>query len=165
MVGLPDISQLWNAIETKEALGIVNCRVLWALNPLDLFPSDCRNLIAFNPGLMNSIIVGYNQKLQDLVAEFNLSGSHFYFYTNAVFNNGIIESEVSDIDCYHPSAHGQSVLIRNYVGRRTFRAIILKAEFWPRPAISLRGLGNGQSSQSHRWRLCHAGRRQTQTAW
>ena len=31
-------SQLWNAIETKEALGIVNCRVLWALKSLGPVP-------------------------------------------------------------------------------------------------------------------------------
>ena len=110
VVGLPDISQLWDAIETKEALGIVNCQTLWALNPLDLFPSNCRDLIYSDPGGMQSIIENYNGILQELVTAFNSAGSHYYFYTNTVFNNGILEEEVSDIDCYHPSAHGQSVL-------------------------------------------------------
>jgi hypothetical protein len=55
-----------------------------------------------------SINVAYNQVLQDLVAEFEATDSHHHYaYTDIIFDTPFIASEVSPIDCFHPSAQGQ----------------------------------------------------------
>jgi lysophospholipase L1-like esterase len=110
VIGLPDISQLWDVIEFKKALGIVDCRTLWVLNPFDLFPSTCMGLLYNNPDGINYYITQYNIILAALVDEYNETGNKHYYYTDAVYVNGILEEEISDIDCYHPSAQGQKVL-------------------------------------------------------
>jgi hypothetical protein len=113
VVGLVNISQLWDAIEAKKALGIVDCQVLWDLNPLELLPSGCRELLRTEEGraLMENRIEGFNGILADLVKGYDSEDpNHYYYYTDSVFANGVIENEISDIDCYHPSACGQEVL-------------------------------------------------------
>jgi len=110
VVGIPDITELWDAIKDKKALGIINCQDIWALNPLDLFPSTCMDLLNEAPDVIQGYIIQYNTILKNLVDIFNADSPNYYFYTEAVFLNGVSENEVSDIDCYHPSAEGQAVL-------------------------------------------------------
>jgi hypothetical protein len=38
--------------------------------------------------------------------------SRYYYYTDVVFKYPFVESQVSDIDCFHPSAKGQKDLSR-----------------------------------------------------
>jgi lysophospholipase L1-like esterase len=116
VIGIVDIYQLWEIARDKKALGIVDCEVLWATTLLDLFP--CGTML--NP--LNSESdrlytqsrnITFNKILSEVTEEYNLSDSnHHYFYTDAVFYSVLSESQVSDIDCFHPSAIGQRDLSR-----------------------------------------------------
>jgi lysophospholipase L1-like esterase len=114
VIGIVDIYKLWDIAREKKALGIVDCEVLWATTLLDLFPcgtmlnplnSEADRLvtrgrnIVFN-GILKSVTDEYNQK----------DSNHHYYYADDTFNYEFAESQVSDIDCFHPSARGQKDL-------------------------------------------------------
>lgn len=114
VVGIVDIYQLWQTAQDKKALGIVDCEVLWATTLLDLFP--CGTML--NPlnteedrQVTRERNIAFNEILKRVTEEYNLSDSnHHYFYTDAVFRSTLSEYQVSDIDCFHPSAIGQKYL-------------------------------------------------------
>ncbi len=117
VVGMVDIYQLWVVAQDKEALGIVDCELLWALTLLELFP--CSTML--NPSIgeaerqyTRGRNIAFNEILYDLVEDYNNADDHHYwFYTADLFDLGVPdESLVSDIDCFHPSAKGQRVLSR-----------------------------------------------------
>jgi lysophospholipase L1-like esterase len=111
VVGIVDIYQLWEIAQDKKALGIVDCEVLWATTLLDLFP--CGTML--NPligevgrQLTRGRNIAFNNILERLTKEFNDGDPyHYYYYTNETFNYRFTENQVSDIDCFHPSAIGQ----------------------------------------------------------
>jgi len=114
VVGILDIYQLWQIAQDKKALGIVDCEVLWATTLLDLFP--CGTML--NP--LNDDTdrlatrernIAFNKILKKVTGEYNLNDpKHYYYYTDETFNYHFVESQVSDIDCFHPSAIGQKDL-------------------------------------------------------
>ena len=122
VIGIVDIYRLWETARDKKALGIVDCEVLWAFTLFDLFPcgtmlnpliseadreyTRSRN-IAFN-SIMKSIV---EEELNNLGHE-NYDPHHHYFYTDMAFMYPFVENQVSDIDCFHPSASGQKELSR-----------------------------------------------------
>ena len=116
VIGIVDIYQLWEIARDKKALGIVDCEVLWATTLLDLFP--CGTML--NP--LNSEVdrlatrarnMAFNTILQTVTKDFNDNDpNHYYYYTNQTFNYEFTENQVSDIDCFHPSAKGQKDLSR-----------------------------------------------------
>jgi lysophospholipase L1-like esterase len=116
VIGIVDIYRLWQTAQDKKALGIVDCEVLWATTMLDLFP--CGTLL--NPlnteadrQAVRARILGFNSILVRVTAEYNGSDpNRHYYYTDAVFNYRFGESQVSDIDCFHPSAAGQRDLAK-----------------------------------------------------
>ena len=114
VVGIVDIYRLWQVAQDKKALGIVDCEVLWAFTLFDLYP--CGTML--NPFLpewareyTRERNVGFNDILERVTKNYNSNDSHhYYFYTNEVFVEEFGESDVSDIDCFHPSAKGQKRL-------------------------------------------------------
>jgi lysophospholipase L1-like esterase len=115
VVGMVDIYQLWVAAQDKQALGIVDCELLWALTLFDLYP--CSTMLSPIIGEAGRLYtqgrnIAYNIILYDLVEEYNSTDEHHHwFYTDDVFETGVPdESMVSDIDCFHPSADGQAEL-------------------------------------------------------
>lgn len=114
VVGIVDIYRLRKVADDKKALGIVDCEVLWATSLLKLFP--CGTML--NPLLTEAQRqytrnrgIGFNAILKRVSKEYDdTDPNHYYVYTDAVFNYPFIESQVSDIDCFHPSASGQKKL-------------------------------------------------------
>jgi lysophospholipase L1-like esterase len=114
VIGIVDIYKLWKVAQDKKALGIVDCEVLWATTLLDLFP--CGTML--NP--LNSEDdrlatqarnIAFNNILETVTKKFSDSDPyHYYYYTNETFNYRFTENQVSDIDCFHPSARGQKDL-------------------------------------------------------
>lgn len=115
VVGLVDIYQLWRVAQDKEALGIVDCELLWALTLFDLFP--CSTMLSPAIGeaerqFTRGRNIEFNAILSALVEEYNTEDDrHHLYYTDDIFELGLPdESLVSDIDCFHPSARGQRVI-------------------------------------------------------
>jgi lysophospholipase L1-like esterase len=115
IVGMVDVPRLYTVAQDKKALGIVDCEVLWFLTLFELFP--CRTVL--DPFLdvdgrdaMSAIIGEYNNRLEDLVLEFDghQEDSNKYFYTNEIFEYSFGIDHVSDLDCFHPSPEGQRLL-------------------------------------------------------
>ena len=114
VVGIVDIYQLWQIARDKKALGIVDCEVLWATTLLDLFP--CGTMLSplntdADREYTRNRNIGFNKILREVIAEYNQNDSdHYYHYTEETFNYDFVENQVSDIDCFHPSARGQKDL-------------------------------------------------------
>lgn len=114
VVGIVDIYQLWEIAQDKKALGIVDCEVLWATTLLDLYP--CGTMLSPLNDKADRLAtrernIAFNKILKTVTEEFNLNDpKHYYHYTDATFNYHFVERQVSDIDCFHPSAIGQKDL-------------------------------------------------------
>ncbi len=114
VVGIVDIYHLWEMARDKKALGIVDCEVLWATSLLEWFP--CATML--NP--LNSEAdrqttrernIAFNGILKKVTQEYQENDpQRLYLYTDEVFNYPFVENQVSDIDCFHPSARGQKDL-------------------------------------------------------
>jgi lysophospholipase L1-like esterase len=116
VVGIADIYRLWQIAQDKKAFGIVDCEVLWATTLLDLFP--CGTMLSpLNREADRKYTRGRNMAFNDILKRvtgyYNQTDPyHYYSYTDVVFNYPFVESQVSDIDCFHPSASGQKELSR-----------------------------------------------------
>jgi lysophospholipase L1-like esterase len=127
IVGMVDVTRLFNIAMQKKALGIVDCEVLWFFTIFELFP--CGTILGpfrtdADRDAMRLRIEGFNLILQDLVNQLNAGAllnstadllpdpDHDYFYTAKVFNYPFAGDEVSDLDCFHPSPDGQRNLSR-----------------------------------------------------
>lgn len=114
VVGIPDVKRLYDIGKDKTALGIVDCEVLWALTVLG-FP--CGSMLSpFNSEAdrlyVRSRNIGYNNILASVAAEYNAPPIRFVSYTNVSFTYPFSESDISNIDCFHPSWRGQKALSR-----------------------------------------------------
>jgi lysophospholipase L1-like esterase len=126
VVGIVDIYRLWEIARHKKALGIIDCEVLWAFTLLDLFP--CGTML--NPLISDADReftrgrnIRFNEILETVTAEYEATDPyHHYDYTDVVFHYPFVESQVSDIDCFHPSASGQRELSRITWNAGPFRA-------------------------------------------
>ena len=111
VVGIVDIYRLWQVAQDKKALGIVDCEVLSTATLLGLFPCGTMlNPLSSEADRLatRTRIIGFNEILRRVTEEFNNSDpNHYYIYTDEVFKYKFGESDVSDIDCFHPSATGQ----------------------------------------------------------
>ena len=114
VIGIVDIYQLWEIARDKKALGIVDCEVLWATTLLDLFP--CGTMLSplntdADREYTRSRNIAFNGILERVTAEYKQGDpSHYYYYADVTFGYSFAESQVSDIDCFHPSARGQKDL-------------------------------------------------------
>lgn len=113
VVAIPDIKRLYDVGKDKEALGIVNCPVLWSLTVLG-FP--CGSMLSpFNHEddrlYVRDRNIGYNRILESVTAE--KAAQHlgkFVSFTDVSFEEPFGEEHISDIDCFHPSWRGQKQL-------------------------------------------------------
>ncbi|MEJ2169257.1 MAG: SGNH/GDSL hydrolase family protein [Desulfobacterales bacterium] len=115
VVGPVDVTRLYEVAIDKKALGIVDCEVLWFFSLFNLYP--CYSVLG--PGvddvdrlmILRDYIAPYNRRLSLLVDRL-MSGhpDQNIIYTNAAFIYPFAEDEVSDVDCFHPSAMGQTSL-------------------------------------------------------
>jgi lysophospholipase L1-like esterase len=117
VVGIVDIYRLWQVAADKRALGIVDCEVLWATSLLKWYP--CATMLspligAAGREYTRGRIIGFNAILKRVTEEYNSApdSRHYYVFTDAIFKYRFVESQVSDIDCFHPSASGQKELSR-----------------------------------------------------
>lgn len=120
VLGMADIIRLYEIAQDKKALGIVDCEFLWFFTLFDLFPcgtvlgplrTDADRERMHERIAGGSDFEGFNPILRRLVDEFNRTDpQHYYYYTDAVFEYLYSESEISDLDCFHPSPEGQRAL-------------------------------------------------------
>jgi hypothetical protein len=55
--------------------------------------------------------IAFNEILRKVTAEYKQDDPyHYYYYAGATFSYSFVENQVSDIDCFHPSARGQKDL-------------------------------------------------------
>ena len=53
-------------------------------------------------------IIAFNDILAELVAEYGAADpQHYWEFSNVTFETPFEEDDVSEIDCFHPSAEGQ----------------------------------------------------------
>jgi len=114
VVGIVDIYRLWQTAQDKKALGILDCEVLWSTSLLGWFP--CATMLSplnseADRQYARKRNIGFNHILKELTEQYNREDPyHHYIYTDETFNYAFVESQVSDIDCFHPSARGQKDL-------------------------------------------------------
>jgi lysophospholipase L1-like esterase len=115
VVAIPDLKRLYDIGKDKTALGIVDCEVLWATTVLG-FP--CGSMLSPSNSEVDRLYVqsrniGYNRILKEVTeekqAEHQTSGK-FVSFTEVSFTYEFTETDISDIDCYHPSWRGQRTL-------------------------------------------------------
>jgi lysophospholipase L1-like esterase len=111
VAGLVDIYKLYQLGKQKEALGIVDCEAVWLATLFEIYP--CSTMLSplnseADRQFTRSRNVAYNQILQRLVAEYGQTDpNHYYHFTDAPFQYNFAPSQVSNFDCFHPSATGQ----------------------------------------------------------
>ena len=122
VVGMVDVPHLYEVAKDKKALGILDCEVLWFTTIFELFPcgtilrpfrTDIDRMIMRNRIEGGEEYEGFNPILKRLVTTASDEDpDHFYYYTDDAFEYKFFESQVSDLDCFHPSAEGQEELSR-----------------------------------------------------
>jgi len=114
VAGIVDIYHLWEMARDKKALGIVDCEVIWAASVLGIYP--CATMLSplnsdADRRATQNRNIGFNEILKRVTQYYSTNDPlHKYLYTDVVFNYPFVESQVSDIDCFHPSASGQKDL-------------------------------------------------------
>ncbi len=107
---IPDVKQLYDIGQDKTILGIVNCETLWELTVLG-FP--CGSMLSSENSeadrlYVQSRNVGYNDILAQVTVEKAAQNpDKFIRYSSVVFDEQFLESDISDLDCFHPSWRGQ----------------------------------------------------------
>jgi lysophospholipase L1-like esterase len=112
VVAIPDVTRLYQVGLDKTALGIVDCQVVWALT------GSCPSVLS--PGVsdmdrefIRSRIIRYNEILEAVTKEkAEQHSDKFISSTDVSFTYPFGASEVSNLDCFHPSWRAQRVLSR-----------------------------------------------------
>jgi len=113
VAAIPDVKRLYDIGKDKTALGIVDCEILWAFTVVG-FP--CGSMLSpFNSEEVRLYVrdrnIGYNQILETVTEEKATQyPGKFISFTNASFEYLFTQSDISNIDCYHPSWQGQKAL-------------------------------------------------------
>ncbi len=111
LIGLVDIYSLWQLGDELDALGIIPCPLLWTTTLLELFP--CATMLSpanteADRQFTRGRNLAFNQILEDLALEYEQNDPHHYYsYSDVIFETRFVSSQVSDFDCFHPSAEGQ----------------------------------------------------------
>ena len=113
VVGIPDIRQLYDVGQDKNALGIINCPFVWdTINICGAMLSSDNS--EADRAYVQSRNQGYNQILENLAAESQANAAAmgktlFVEYTD-IFDVAFTAGDVSNIDCFHPAPSGQALL-------------------------------------------------------
>jgi lysophospholipase L1-like esterase len=122
VVNIPNVKRLYDIGKSKQALGIVNCQVLWAGTVLG-FP--CGSMLSpFNSEadrlFVQSRNVAYNDIIRRVTAELDAANPEFLFHGDA-YSFNFVQSEISNLDCFHPSWTGQRTLAKQIWNTGPFR--------------------------------------------
>jgi lysophospholipase L1-like esterase len=126
VMAIVDIYKLWELGDQLTALGIIDCRLIWATSLFGIFP--CATMLSplnteADRQYTRGRIIAFNNILQDLVTEFNDADSHHYYeFTDVTFDTPFTAEMVSPFDCFHPSAEGQTELSAETWEAGPFRA-------------------------------------------
>lgn len=106
-----NLRHLWDVAQYKQLRGLVDCPAIWSL---ERFPChtmlDPANAEA-DREYAQSRNITFNNILQSVTAEYDAADSHHYYYfSDALFVYPFIERDVSNLDCFHPSARGQKTI-------------------------------------------------------
>ena len=122
MVAIFDVTRLHDIGQDKTALGIVDCQEVWALTgecPAVLSPGVSDADRAF----IRSRNLRYNEILKTVATEkATQHPGKFISFTDKSFTYPFTESEVSNIDCFHPSWRAQKILSRETWNDGFFKA-------------------------------------------
>jgi len=111
LIGIVDIYSLWQLGDELDALGIIPCPLLWATTLFELFP--CGTMLSPANSEADRLFtrgrnIAFNQILENLAVEYQTGDPHHYYvYSDSIFQTEFVSSQVSDFDCFHPSAEGQ----------------------------------------------------------
>ncbi|GAB4339029.1 MAG: hypothetical protein Kow0099_13680 [Candidatus Abyssubacteria bacterium] len=114
VLAIVDIRRLYDVGQDKKLLGIIDCPVLWAGTIFGLYP--CATMLSplnteADREYTRNRNIAFNGILERVTAEYEAADpGHYYYFTNLPFFYPFIESDVSDLDCFHPSAQGQTTL-------------------------------------------------------
>jgi len=124
VVAIPDLKRLYDIGQDKAALGIVDCQVLWAFTALG-FP--CGSMLSPSNTEADRLFVQsrndrYNEILKEVTeAQAGRHPTKFISFTDVTFKYQFSQSEISNIDCYHPSWEGQRSLARETWNAGSFK--------------------------------------------
>jgi lysophospholipase L1-like esterase len=115
VVAIPDVKRLYDVGIDKTALGITDCQTLWQLTVLG-FP--CGSMLSPSNTEADRLYVrqrniGYNNILASVTAQ--KAAQHpkkFISYTDVTFTYPFQSGDISDIDCFHPSASGERLIAK-----------------------------------------------------
>jgi len=111
VLGIVDLRRLWDVAKTKQALGVVDCLRIWSI---DRFPCDTVVDPANSDAdreYAQSRNIAFNSILQRVTSEYEAADSrHHYLFSNVLFQYEFTEGDISDLDCFHPSAQGQKAI-------------------------------------------------------
>lgn len=115
VAGIPDIEGIYQIGLNKNILGIVNCSAVWSIATI------CQSMLASentdaDRQYVKSRNLGYNTILQSVTADYQAQstslGKNLFFQYNDGTTAGFTNTEISDIDCFHPSELGQESIAR-----------------------------------------------------
>jgi lysophospholipase L1-like esterase len=112
VVAIPNIIEVYNQGRVKQALGLVDCPDVWART------GSCGSVLSpqatdADRAFALSRIVAYNQILQEVTG--SKAAQHqdkFISFTDVSFTYPFMQSEISNLDCFHSSWEGQKALSR-----------------------------------------------------
>ena len=114
LLGIVDIYRLWEIGDDLEVGNIIECNDLWEALASDNIP--CATML--DPDLSDAErlqtrdrLVGFNTILANLVAEYDAADpQHYWQFGDTTFTTDFGPDDVSSIDCFHPSAEGQTLI-------------------------------------------------------
>jgi hypothetical protein len=123
VVAIPDVTRIYQVGLDKTALGFVDCELVWALS------DPCHSVLSagvsdLDRQFIRSRIIRYNEILDAVTQE--KAGQHlnnkFISFTDVSFTYPFGTSDVSDLDCFHPSWRAQKILSRETWNTGPFQA-------------------------------------------
>ena len=114
ILGIVDIYRLWQIGEDLELGNVIDCRDIWEELSSENIP--CATML--DPDLSEAErlqtrdrIVGFNEILAALATEYDAADDqHYWQFSDTSFTTDFDEDHVSAIDCFHPSAEGQTLI-------------------------------------------------------
>jgi len=116
VLAIPNIRHLYDVGMEKADLGIMDCPAHWSNRLPDHYP--CVTMLGSGNTEADrqytlSRIIAFNNILEEVTSEYQRNDwHHYYFFSDVTFTYQFPESDVSNLDCFHPSAQGQANVAR-----------------------------------------------------
>jgi lysophospholipase L1-like esterase len=110
-LGIIDIYKLWQLGDDLTAFGTLDCELIWETTTQGIFP--CGTMLSPDNDeddrqRTRNRIIAFNDILRRVAAEMNADDPrHYWDYSDVTFRLDYTEEDVSEFDCFHPSAEGQ----------------------------------------------------------